>query len=86
MESKDRSDLAQEMLLKKLEDSDWDLSLDALDELAEDLSELFGSEDAAKEFVESHASSLYDMMEATADRRSDSRAKRPPLPFEHDQE
>jgi hypothetical protein len=82
-----RLDEAQELLLKKLEDADWDISQERLEELAEDMSNLFPSRDEALEFVESHASSLFDMMQEAASRRASHMARRPPMPHElEDQE
>ena len=80
-----RFDEAQEMLLKKLEDVDWDLSHERLEEVAADMRELFPNEDEALEFVESHASSLYDMMQDVASHREAHSVKRPPMPFEVDE-
>lgn len=61
----DKMDAAREALLEKLEEIDWDLSLDMLDEVAEGIKQFFPSVDQAREFVESHASYLYDLMEDT---------------------
>ncbi len=58
----DPMDLAREALIEKLEEIDWDLSENSLDVIAEDLKSFFPSVDQAREFVEAHASSLFDMM------------------------
>ena len=80
-----RSDEAQEILLRKLEDADWDMSHERLEEVAADLRSLFHSQDEALEFVEAHASSLFDMMQDAASRREFQESRRPPRPFDTDE-
>ncbi len=53
---------AQDALIEKLEEFDWDFSEENLDEIAEELKSFFASLEKAREFVESNASSLYDLM------------------------
>lgn len=59
----DKSDEARDMLIEKLEEVDWDMSEDGLDVVAHELEEYFPTYDIAREFVESNASSLFEMME-----------------------
>jgi hypothetical protein len=76
----DKLDEAQEILLKKLEEGDWDMSHERLEELANDMTMWFPNRDEALEFVESHASSLFDMMQDVAQRRSAGASRRPSMP------
>ena len=57
------SEKAREILIEKLDEYDWDLSDDGLDEVARDMQDLFPSFERAREFVESNASSLFELMQ-----------------------
>jgi len=80
----DKIDVAQEILLEKLEERDWDMSPQALEEVAHDIENFFANSDAALDFVEANASSLFDMMQAAGEKRMSQEKRRPPLPDEFD--
>ena len=61
----DRYDLARDIIVNALEERDWDISENGLEDIAEQLKGYFPSIEQAIEFVEAHASQLFDMMEET---------------------
>jgi hypothetical protein len=53
----------RERILKELEDSDWDMSDEGLDRIAEKIQTHFRNSDDARDFVDSQASYLYDRID-----------------------
>jgi len=66
----DHFDQARDIIVDALEERDWDISEEGLEDIAERLRGYFPSIEQAFEFVEAHASQLVDMMEETGARRS----------------
>ena len=66
----DRFDQARDIIVDALEERDWDISEEGLEDIAERLRGYFPSIEQAFEFVEAHASQLVDMMEESGARRS----------------
>ena len=55
-----------DMVVDLLDERDWDVSEESLEEIARQMEEYFPSYDLALEFVEIHASALVEMMEDMA--------------------
>lgn len=67
---------AQDTLIDKLEEHDWDVSEETLDRIAEEMAPLFPNLELAQEFVYMQASALYEMMEDLAQRREEADRKK----------